>query len=424
MSCDIVLGGQWGDEGKAKIIDFLSKDYDIICRFQGGANAGHTVVAGGKKFVFHLIPSGILYPGKICVLGNGLVIDLSSLTDEIKYLESQNISFSDRLKISTLAHVVLPYHILLDKARENKSSNKIGTTHRGIGPAYTDKFLRCGIRIADLLNPDKLEEKIKESIYEKKVLFQNAYSGQSIPEPSVVCETILKLFEPLKKYAIHTPYFLNTSIRQNKSVLMEGAQGAGLDIDFGSYPYVTSSNTTCGGAVTGSGVGLKNFSNITGVFKAYITRVGGGRLPTALEENDMKVLREAGGEYGATTGRPRNCGWFDGVQAKYAVIINSLTQIALTKIDIFDQYKKIYFCRAYKINGTEKTFFPANIDRLSQGSAVYETVPGWDEEITGVNDFHDLPTNAQKYICRIEEEIGKPITIIGVGPKRSQTIFR
>jgi len=423
MSCDIVLGGQWGDEGKAKIIDFLSKDYDIICRFQGGANAGHTVVAGGKKFVFHLIPSGILYPGKICVLGNGLVIDLSSLTDEIKYLESQNISFSDRLKISTLAHVVLPYHILLDKARENKSSNKIGTTHRGIGPAYTDKFLRCGIRIADLLNPDKLEEKIKESIYEKKVLFQNAYSGQSIPEPSVVCETILKLFEPLKKYAIHTPYFLNTSIRQNKSVLMEGAQGAGLDIDFGSYPYVTSSNTTCGGAVTGSGVGLKNFSNIIGVFKAYITRVGGGRLPTALEENNMKVLREAGGEYGATTGRPRNCGWFDGVQAKYAVIINSLTQIALTKIDIFDQYKKIYFCRAYKIKGKETSEFPSSIEDFTNADPVYMEFDGWESPIAGITDYKKLPDTAKKYLDFIQEYTGCPVGIVSTGPGREDTLL-
>ncbi len=420
--CDIVLGGQWGDEGKAKMIDYLATSYDLITRFQGGANAGHTVVANGKKFVFHLIPSGILYPDKICVLGNGVVIDMAELLKEITLLEEQGISLTGRLKISLSAFVVLPIHLALDKAREVK--RKIGTTGRGIGPAYGDKISRVGIRLSDFADQTSLLEKLKENFSEKAELFKNYLDlqDQKVLDPAETIKHLMPYYERIKQYLVHSPYFLNEAQQAGKSILLEGAQGSGLDIDFGSYPFVTSSSTTSGGAATGSGLGVTRFKDVIGVFKAYITRVGGGALPTGLEEAEMDVLRKHGGEYGATTGRPRSCGWFDGVQAKYSVMINGMTKVALTKIDVFDHYPKIQLATAYEIDGKVTKEFPVTDAELSRAKPVYQEFSGWKKPVAGLEKYSDLPDEAKVYIDFLEKYLNCPISFISTGPDRLKTI--
>lgn len=421
MSCDIVLGGQWGDEGKAKIIDYLSANYQTIARFQGGANAGHTVKVGNKKYVFHLIPSGILYPKSTCVLGNGVVIDLQSLLQEINQIRDQGIEVEGRLKISSMAFTVLPFHIALDKAREAYNGGKIGTTCRGIGPAYQDKIIRSGIRIGDLYNGDKLQEKIEESLVEKNVLFEHLF-GVEKPDIKAIVDQTLSDFEKIKPFVCNSPYFFQESLSKGNDILLEGAQGAGLDLDFGSYPFVTSSNTTSGGAITGTGIGPKNIGEIIGVFKAYITRVGGGRLPTQLSESEMKVLQDLGQEFGATTGRPRACGWFDGVQARYSAIINGLTQIALTKIDVLDSYKKVYFAKQYRINGKLSDHYPDNLKDFENAEPIYQEFEGWQKPTMGIKTYSDLPDMAKRYLDALEKQLQVPIKYLSNGPERSETI--
>ncbi len=422
MKCDIVLGGQWGDEGKAKMIDYLAADYDIIARFQGGANAGHTVVVDGKKFVFHLIPSGILYPKTTCVLGNGVVIDLEELVREIETLQAEGISLEGRLKISLSAFVVLPIHIALDKAREIK--NKIGTTGRGIGPAYIDKYARIGIRLADFQDENFLKKRMEENISEKLPLFKHYFNPEGQPPFNVdaMIDRMRPSFDKIKKYLSHTPYFLNQSRREGKRILLEGAQGNGLDIDFGSYPYVTSSSTTSGGAATGSGIGVSSFDKVIGVFKAYITRVGGGNLPTALPENEMELLRKNGGEYGATTGRPRTCGWFDGVQARFSVMVSGMNQLAITKIDVLDSYSSIYFCTGYEIDGKVTTEFPIRSVDFDRIKPIYKEFPGWKKPTSRVTRFQDLPDEARRYLDFTESFVDCPVRFLSNGPERSHTL--
>lgn len=428
MSCDIVLGGQWGDEGKAKMIDYFSSNYDIICRFQGGANAGHTVVANGKKYVFHLIPSGILYPNTVCVLGNGVVIDLEELHKEIEILAENGISVTGRLKISSLAFVVLPVHRALDKAKEAKNGGKIGTTHRGIGPAYIDKYDRIGIRISDLSNEKILLDKVKDSLDSKLFLLKNYYNCDYNETAETIVEWALKYYNLLKQFVDHTPYFLNESHAEGKNILLEGAQGTGLDINFGSYPYVTSSSPTSGGASTGSGIGVTKFNDVIGVFKAYITRVGGGALPTSLEGGleggEQELMRKLGHEFGATTGRPRTCGWFDGVQAKYACLVNGLTKISLTKIDVLDTWKTIRFCTGYNINGKITERFPETIEEFNAAIPVYKDFEGWKSSTFNIVDYSALPDGAKKYLDYLENYIGTPITHVSTGPDRNATMLR
>ena len=424
MTCDIVLGGQWGDEGKAKMIDVLAEDYHVIVRYQGGSNAGHTVCHDSKKYVFHLIPSGILYSEKICILGNGVVIDLKALNREIEQLSTQGIDFTGRLKISEQAFLVLPLHLALDKAREEKNTQKIGTTHRGIGPAYLDKYQRIGIRLVDLKDKDTLREKLAENIKEKQALFDHYFSSSYQIDIEQMVAEILEEYEKLKPYITNTPYFLNRAIKDNKKILLEGAQGTGLDIDFGSYPFVTASSPSSGGAALGSGIGLSKIQSIIGVFKCYITRVGGGNLPTALPEEEMAKMRTIGKEFGATTGRERSCGWFDGVQAKYAVMVNGLTDIALTKIDILDDYEEIKLCTHYEINGQKTDIFPSDLKAFNDIKPVYKVFSGWKSSTSGVTHYEDLPQKAKEYIDFLTEYLECPISFISTGAERKDIIKR
>ncbi|HMB00930.1 MAG TPA: adenylosuccinate synthase [Spirochaetota bacterium] len=422
MGCDIVLGGQWGDEGKAKIIDYLSAKYDIITRYQGGANAGHTVEYNNQKFIFHLIPSGILYGHTECVIGNGVVIDLNELIKEKQKLEKLGIDFKNRLKISSTAPVVMPYHIAIDKAREAIKKNKIGTTCRGIGPAYEDKYNRTGIRLIDCFYPQTLKNKIEANIKEKEVLFKHYYNIDYEFNIKKITEEILTPFAAIKQYICHTPYFLNNALKQHKNILMEGAQGLGLDINFGSYPYVTSSSPSSGGAATGTGIGIKNFDKVIGIFKAYITRVGSGPLPTRLAPGPMQKLQQLGNEYGATTGRPRDCGWFDGVQARFAVMINSINKLAITKSDILDKYKKLYYCTHYKANGTTINSFPETQEKLAHLEPVYKEFEGWNKDTTNIKSYSALPDEAKRYFNFIQKDLDCPIGYISNGADRDATI--
>lgn len=419
---DIVLGGQWGDEGKAKIIDFLSVKYDVIVRYQGGANAGHTVETGGKKYVFHLIPSGILYPNKICVLGNGVVIDIDELDKEITQLSSQGIDIGDRLKISSQAFVVFPFHKSMDAARDTLRMHNIGTTGRGIGPAYSDKINRLGIRIQDLANVDLLKPLLVENLKEKQVLFEHLFHSIDKLDIDQIASEANEGYKKIIPYLANTPYLLNEYYKNNKNILFEGAQGAGLDIDFGSYPYVSSSSSSSGGAAIGSGLGVTRFRDVLGVFKTYITRVGKGYLPTILQGNDLDDLRQRGLEYGATTGRPRECGWFDGVQAKYSVMINGMTAIALTKIDVLDDYDQINFCTHYEIDGSRTNLFPISDNDIKKAKPIYRSFTGWKSRTKGITNKKDLPKPALLYLDFLEEYLETPIRYISTGPDRKDTI--
>ncbi|MBN8215056.1 MAG: adenylosuccinate synthase [Spirochaetes bacterium] len=420
--CDVVLGGQWGDEGKAKMIDFLAGSYDVIVRFQGGANAGHTVVVDGNKYVFHLIPSGILYPGKTCVLGNGVVIDLKELLAEMRMLEAKGVSLDGRLLVSRSAFTVMPFHIALDKARDRKK--KIGTTGRGIGPAYIDKIARMGVRLCDFEDPAQLRLRLEEALAEKQALFRHYFdpSDDCRCDIDAIIAEQMPLFEQIRPYLAHTPYRLNEAIASGKKVLLEGAQGAGLDIDFGSYPYVTSSNTTSGGAVTGSGIGATRIRDVIGVFKAYITRVGGGPLPTTLAGEAEEELRRRGGEYGATTGRPRTCGWFDGVQALHAVMVSGMTRVALTKIDVLDAYDTVRLCTEYRIDGKLTREFPATLRELEKAEPVWRDFPGWKTATAGMTDWKQLPDAARRYLDFVQEYLDCPIGWLSTGPERLHTL--
>jgi len=419
VNVTVLVGSQWGDEGKGKIVDILSNKFEIVARYQGGANAGHTIVIKDKQFVLHLIPSGILRENVTCVIGNGVVIDPVALLDEIKFLESQNINIKGRLFISPNAHLIMPYHKLLDSLKEG--TDKIGTTGRGIGPCYIDKYARKGIRIVDLLNRSDLESKIRKNLEEKNNLLRKVYEHDELDVESIVDE-YLAFDEAIDPYIADTATYLNEQILSGKNVLLEGAQGALLDVDYGTYPYVTSSNPTSGGASTGTGIPPTKITSVIGIVKAYTTRVGNGPFPTELFDEDGELLRKVGAEFGATTGRPRRCGWFDAELLKYSRMINGIERAAITKLDVLGSFNKIKVCVGYELNGKKLKSFPTDIVRMEKIKPIYEVLPGWNTDISNVRNYTDLPSEAKSYLDFISEICGFEISIISVGPKRVQTI--
>ena len=421
MSVTVLVGSQWGDEGKGKIVDILSEKYNIVTRYQGGANAGHTVEIGDKKFILHLIPSGILRDDVTCVIGNGVVIDPTALLDEISLLEKNNIKVGGRLHISHNAHLIMPYHKLLDSINES-GGKKIGTTGRGIGPCYIDKYARKGIKIVDLLNRKVLEEKIRENLKEKNNLLKKVYEHEELDVEEIIKQYV-EFDKTIDKYIKDVPSFLNNAISEGKSILLEGAQGALLDVDHGTYPYVTSSSPTSGGACTGTGIPPTKIDNVVGIVKAYTTRVGFGPFPTELVDDEGEKLRKIGAEYGATTGRPRRCGWFDAFLVGYSAMINGIDSVAVTKLDVLSSFENIKVCVGYELNGRQLKSFPTDVERLSSVKPVYETLPGWNSDISGCLSYSDLPSKTKDYLNFISEKSGIKIKIVSVGPKRLQTFF-
>ena len=423
MSNTVIIGAQWGDEGKGKIIDILSKDADYVVRYQGGNNAGHTVVVGTDEVILHLIPSGILHKNKICVIGNGVVIDPEALLSEIEYLKARNVDVSNNLRISDRAHVIFPYHKILDKLREEKFRKiKIGTTGKGIGPCYTDKFSRGGIRIGDLLNKRLFKDKLKCNIEEKNAIFSKVYKHKKYPFDKIY-QQYLDFVNVIKPYICDCSVLLNEAIRKKKKILFEGAQGTLLDIDHGTYPFVTSSNSTAGGACVGSGVGPTRIDKAIGIVKAYTTRVGEGPFPTEFSAPLMKKIRTIGKEFGATTGRPRRCGWFDALVVKHAVAVNGLDGIVVTKLDVLDQMPKLKICIGYKYKGKLYEHFPSDIEVLWKAKPVYEEWPGWVQDTTKTKKFSSLPVNARKYLKRLSQLVGAKVEMVSIGSERNQTLF-
>jgi len=420
MNVSVLVGSQWGDEGKGKIVDILSERYDIVARYQGGANAGHTIVIGEQQFILHLIPSGILRDGIECVIGNGVVIDPQALLDEIRFLEEHGIDIKGRLFISHNAHLIMPYHKVLDSINES-GENKIGTTGRGIGPCYIDKYDRKGIRIVDLLDKTELEKKIRRNVKEKNKFLKNIYSHEELDVDKIV-EEYLAFNKAIKQYITDVPAYLDKAIKDGKSVLMEGAQGALLDIDHGTYPYVTSSSPTSGGACIGVGVPPTQITSVFGIVKAYVTRVGLGPFPTEIEGEKGEQLRQWGAEFGATTGRPRRCGWFDAFLLNYSRMINGIERVAITKLDVLSNFDEIKVCVGYEINGKRLQSFPTTESQLSKVVPIYETLPGWKTDITNVKTYDELPAETKNYLSFISEHSGFEIAFVSVGPKRSQTI--
>lgn len=420
MSVSIIVGSQWGDEGKGKIVDLLSSKVDIVARYQGGANAGHTIQIGDKQYIFHLIPSGILHDNVICVIGNGVVIEPQALLDEIKMLEDNNINIKGRLFISHNAHLIMPYHKLLDSINE-KGALKIGTTGRGIGPCYIDKYARSGIRIADLLNKDTLKEKIRKNLDEKNNLLKKVYDIDALNVDEIIDECI-SFDQRIDEYITDTSAYLNDAILENKSILLEGAQGALLDVDHGTYPFVTSSNPTSGGACTGTGIPPTKISEVIGIVKAYTTRVGLGPFPTELFDEDGQKLGRIGAEFGATTGRPRRCGWFDAFLVNYSRKINGIERVVITKLDVLGYFDEIKVCVGYEINGKKLKYFPTSEAELTAATPIYESLKGWNKDISNVRSYDELPSEAKEYLTFISIKCGFEIKYISVGPKRSQTI--
>lgn len=423
MSAFVVLGAQWGDEGKGKMTDYLAEEAEVIVRFQGGNNAGHTVEVGDKQYKLHLIPSGILYDNKLNIIGNGVVVDPKALFTEIDYLEGEGVKVTpEKLIVSDRAHVIMPYHKILDKLKEKaRGKNDIGTTGKGIGPCYTDKFERSGIRVCDLIKENIFKEKLKENIDSKNKYIVNVLGGEELNYNEILSE-YLELAERLKPYVQDTSVRLYDEIKQDKTVLFEGAQGMLLDIDYGTYPYVTSSNTTACGVASGSGIGPTMVTNAVGIAKAYTTRVGKGPFPTELDNEIGGWIREKGHEYGVTTGRSRRCGWLDAVILKTTVRVSGLTSLCVTKIDTLAGLEKLKICVGYKFNDKVIDYFPASLDDLAKCEPIYEEFYGWSEEVAKARSYDELPENAKKYLTRIEELTGTKISIVGVGPRRDQTI--
>lgn len=421
MSATVLVGSQWGDEGKGKIVDLISERFEIVVRYQGGANAGHTVEIGDEKYILHLIPSGILRENVICAIGNGVVIDPTALLEEISLLKNHNINVDGRLFISQNAHLIMPYHKLLDSINES-GENKIGTTGRGIGPCYIDKYARKGIRIVDLLNRTELERKIRANIKEKNEILQKIHAHEGLDVDKIVKE-YLEFDSEIDKYIKDVPSFLNQALDSGKSVLLEGAQGTFLDIDHGTYPYVTSSNPTSGGACTGSGIPPTKIDSVIGIVKAYTTRVGNGPFPTELLDTEGEKLRKKGSEFGATTGRPRRCGWFDAFLMSYSQMINGITSVALTKLDVLSEFEKINVCIGYELSGKRLKNFPTNLEDLNKVKPIYETLDGWDTDIKNCERYEDLPVKTVEYLNFISKHSGIKIDIISVGPKRKQTFY-
>ena len=423
MPAIILIGSQWGDEGKGKITDFLAERSDVIVRSQGGNNAGHTVISGNEEYKLHLIPSGILYKDSLNIIGNGVVIDLAVLLDEMDQLKERGVSF-DHFYISDRAHLILPYHKVLDGLEEEaKGDAKIGTTKRGIGPAYSDKVNRVGIRVCDLMEFDEFERKLKVVLKQKNTLLEKVYDHAPLDEAEIVAEFKV-LAERVRPYVADTSVLLDGVLKDNKKVLFEGAQAVHLDIDHGTYPFVTSSSPAAGGALTGTGVGPTKIDQVIGVAKAYTTRVGEGPFPTELFDETGEELRKVGHEYGVTTGRPRRCGWLDAVLLRYSVRVSGVTDLALTKLDVLDGLDEIKVCVGYRYGEEELSEFPASLKRMENCVPVYETLPGWKEDITKCSSYDELPENAKAYIARVEELTGAPVSIVAVGPERNQTIVR
>ena len=420
-----ITGLQWGDEGKGKVVDILAENCDIVVRYSGGANAGHTVVIGENSFALHLLPSGAVRPGTTCVITNAVVVDPETLIKEIEGLNQKNITLTGRLFISENAHVVLDYHKKEDQLREQAlGKDKLGTTIRGIGPCYADKIGRTyAVRMGDLRDLDRLKAKLQSIAEYKNKVFAAVYNAEPFSADEVF-EKCKFFADRLLCFTTDTTEFLHGSIAEGKSILFEGAQGALLDLDHGTFPFVTSSNASSLGMPAGSGVPAKMVDKFIGVAKAYTTRVGAGPFPTEQDNEIGQRIRDKGNEYGTTTGRPRRCGWFDAVAVSYSAAIGSIDAVALMHLDTMSGLKEIQICRAYEIDGKEVSFFPANQAKLSNLVCIYETVAGWDDDLTQIKDFYDLPAKARDYIMLIEEMVKKPVTIIGVGPKRSQTIFR
>jgi adenylosuccinate synthase len=420
----VVIGAQWGDEGKGRIVDLISEKVDIIVRYQGGNNAGHTIVVGDEKVILHHLPSGILRQGKLSVIGNGVVIDPKVLLQEINELESAGYSANEKnLKISDRAHVIMPYHIEMDLARESMNGKgKIGTTGRGIGPVYEDKVARRGIKFADLIDPDSLSARLKDVLEERNAYLTKVLGGDPLNFEEIFQEYVVYGRE-LKRFSCDVSTLLNNSISKGQNILFEGAQGALLDIDFGTYPYVTSSSSGSGGASIGTGVGPTKIDTVLGISKAYATRVGEGPFPTEISGELGEKLRQAGGEFGATTGRSRRCGWFDAFALKYAAQINGISWLAITKLDVLSGFEKINICVGYLYNGKELSSFPSNYKVLKDIVPVYEEMEGWKEDISEAKDISELPIQARKYLEKLEEITGVPIYTVSLGPSREKIIF-
>ncbi|MCX8117501.1 MAG: adenylosuccinate synthase [Desulfobacterota bacterium] len=420
MANVVIVGVQWGDEGKGKIVDLLTRDADIVVRFQGGNNAGHTIVLRGEKFVFHLIPSGILYENKLCVIGSGVVVDPAVLIEEIRELKQRGYFKEDsQLMVSEEAHLILPYHRRIDLARDRLF--KIGTTGRGIGPAYEDKVARYGIRMVDLMDEEVFRKKLKANLLHKNLYLSEVLKEKPF-EWSEIFDQFLRFKEEIGRYVKDTTSLLYEEIRKGKHILFEGAQGALLDVDHGTYPYVTASNTVAGNACAGSGIGPTMIDSVLGVAKAYTTRVGEGPFPTELKDEIGERIRERGGEYGATTGRPRRCGWFDAVVVNHAIRINGIQEIAITKLDVLNEFDRIKICVGYRVNGKVIHRVPSQLELMERSEPIYEELEGWKRDLRGARAPSELPLQAQRYLRRIEELTGARITIISVGSERDETI--
>ncbi len=418
----ILIGSQWGDEGKGKIVDILSENYQYVVRYQGGANAGHTVEIGNNKYVLHLIPSGILREGVNCVIGNGVVLDPKVFIEELELLKAQGIDFKGRLFISNKLNIILPYHKILDTVNEKKSKSAIGTTGRGIGPSYVDKYMRNGIRAIDLLNDVNFYEKLVHNVEIKNQLFTKIYDIEPVDADQIYKE-YLPYVHQLKEYIIDTEYLLNQAIDEGNNILLEGAQGSNLDVDFGTYPFVTSSNPTAGGACTGSGIPPTKITDVYGIVKAYTTRVGNGPFPTELLDETGELLRKEGAEFGATTGRPRRCGWLDLFLLKYSTMINGIKNVAVTKLDVLSIFDEIKICVGYEYKGKKLENFNPDPYILEDVTPVYETFKGWRKSLSDIKTYEDLPSEAKDYLTFIEKYCKFNLHSISVGPKRDQTII-
>src|SRR5215212_2007532 len=422
----VVIGAQWGDEGKGKIVDLLAERFDVVARYQGGHNAGHSVKVGDKSYALHLIPSGIIHPGKTCLLGNGMVIDPIAFFAEADRLTAQGLQVTpDRVKVSSRAHLIMPYHRALDHTSEERLGNeKIGTTLRGIGPAYEDKAGRRGIRVADAMNPDVLRSRIERNIADANLIIRE-YRGTEL-KPDEVYKEIAPLAERMQAFVTDTTHFINRAVREGRSILVEGAQATLLDVDHGTYPFVTSSNTTSGGVCAGLGLAPKKISGVLGIVRTYSTRVGEGPFPTEMLEGEEEIgqlIRERGHEYGVSTGRPRRCGWFDAFATRYAAEINGFSSVALTKLDVLDTLDEIKVCTGYKLNGRVCESLPAVSQDLRRVEPMFATLPGWQSSTLGMTELSSLPTNARGYVEFLSQQIGVDIGLVSTGPERSQTII-
>lgn len=422
MAIRVVVGAQWGDEGKGKIVDLLSKEANYVVRYQGGANAGHTLEFDDQKIVLHLIPSGIFNGDATCIIGNGVVIDPFALLEEIQEVEAIGGDLKGRLKISSSAHVILPYHQLLDQVKEeHRGDDAIGTTGRGIGPAYVSKVSRVGIRMSDLFHPAALRKKLQDNLADINEALQYVYDHEPI-EAEPIIDDLLEAANTLQPYITNTSALLHDAIENGDEILLEGAQGSLLDVDHGTYPFVTSSCPTSGGACTGSAIPPTAIKKVMGITKAYCTRVGNGPFPTELDNNAGEKLREAGQEFGATTGRPRRCGWIDLVALKYAVRLNGMNELTVTKLDILDDFDEVKLCTSYRIEGEETDVFPLDLPDIDEIEPVYTTMPGWNESLENCGSIDEFPKAAKEYLQFIEDYLGIELTILSKGPKRSETI--